>query len=197
MGGEFEQQPAVHGSEGQLTTLGTRTRARQPVEQPGELGRREIRIEQQPAARRDLRLVAGCAQRLADIGGSPVLPDDGGRHGHPGCAIPQHRGFALVADAHRRDIARREPRSAQRFDHGAALRIPDLERVVFNPPGLWKVLTEFALRLRDDLATRVEDQRARTGGALVEREMHFFEDLGAAPIRIQPARPRGRNPAAR
>ena len=53
---------------------------------------------------------------------------------------------------------------------GGQLRGPDLHRVVLDPAGLRKVLRQLALRLRDDAALRIEDDAARAGRALVQRE---------------------------
>ena len=170
MRGEFVQQPAVDGSERQLAALRACARAFDMIEQPGEFGCRKIRIEQQAGARGDLGFESRGAQGFAGCGGAPILPDDGGSHGRAGRALPQHGGLALVGDADCRDVARVRPGGAQRIDHRGALRIPDLLRVVFDPAGLRKVLREFALRLGHDAAPLIEDQRARTGGARIERE---------------------------
>jgi hypothetical protein len=67
---------------------------------------------------------------------------------------------------------------------------------VLDPAGLREVLRELALRLRDDLAAGVEQQRARAGGALVERETNLPES-GACTRQSSAGRPRGRRPAAR
>ena len=75
--GQPPQQEGIDGAEGELAALGARARAGDVVEHPGDLGRREIRVEPQPGLRDDRRLVARRAQRLADVGGAPVLPDDG------------------------------------------------------------------------------------------------------------------------
>src|SRR5258706_464304 len=73
--------------------------------------------------------------------------------------------------------------------HGAegefALRAPDFIRVVLHPAGLRVVLLEFALRRGDRLAGFVEDDGARTGGALVEGEdMTHVKDSNRADANI-------------
>ena len=83
------------------------------------------------------------------------------------------------------------PRCAQRVAHRRALRLPDLERVVLDPAGLRKVLRELALRQRDDAAGGIEQQRARAGGALVEREDELVGRSGAA-LTVQSVRRRAR-----
>ena len=107
MRGELEQQPAVDGAEGQLAALGALARAWHVVEQPGEFGRRKIRIEQQAGARGDLVFEPGGAQRLAGSGGAPVLPDDGGRDGRRRSRDPKARWFrAGCVMPDRGDVAR-------------------------------------------------------------------------------------------
>jgi hypothetical protein len=49
------------------------------VERPGDLGRAEIGVEQQPGFRLDRIFVPRRAQLGAAIGGAPVLPDDRAR----------------------------------------------------------------------------------------------------------------------
>ena len=44
---------------------------------------------------------------LADIGGSPTLPDDGVMHRLSRLRIPQHRRLSLVGDANRSDLRNR------------------------------------------------------------------------------------------
>ena len=69
------------------------------VEDPGDLGAGEIGIEDQAGLGRDLVLVAGALQRVAEVGGAAVLPDDGVVDRLAGAAVPHHRGLALVGDA--------------------------------------------------------------------------------------------------
>jgi hypothetical protein len=46
---------------------------------------------------------------------------------------------------------------------------PDFERVVFHPAGFWVNLLVFLLVGRDDVPYMVEDDKARIGGALIQR----------------------------
>ena len=65
--GQAPDQKAVDRAEAEIAALGGAARAFDVVEQPGELGAREIRVEHEPGARRDDRLMAGLAQRLAEL----------------------------------------------------------------------------------------------------------------------------------
>ena len=79
------------------------------VEQPGDLGGREIRIEHQAGFLRDRGLMPGRAQRRAGVGGAAVLPDDGVVDRPAVDAIPDDRGLALVGDADAGDVLGAEP----------------------------------------------------------------------------------------
>ena len=45
--GELPNQPAIHGAEGQFALRRARARAGHVIEQPGEFGRRKVRIRKQ------------------------------------------------------------------------------------------------------------------------------------------------------
>src|SRR5688572_24793727 len=110
------------------------------------------------------------AQALASFGRAPVLPDDGGRHGFAARALPQHRGLTLVGEADRGEVLWSRAGLRQRLLDGRELRRPDFPRVMLDPAGLREVLFELALRDGDDVAVVIEQDRAGTGGALIERQ---------------------------
>jgi len=78
------------------------------VEDPLQLGGRKIGIDQQPGARGDPVAMPGLAQFGAEIGGAPVLPDDGIMDRRARGPVPDKRGFALVGDADGGDVPRAE-----------------------------------------------------------------------------------------
>src|SRR5467141_5215244 len=80
---EAPREPGGDGAEGELAALGARAQAGDVVEQPLELGRGEIRIDDEPGLRLNGLLQAFALQRLAARGGAPVLPDDGAVDGFP------------------------------------------------------------------------------------------------------------------
>ena len=88
------------------------------VEQPADLGRREVRVEHQAGARAHHRLVTRALERRAGVGGAAILPDDGVGDRAAGLAVPQERGLALVGDADGAHLAgvdaARAPRRARR-----------------------------------------------------------------------------------
>jgi hypothetical protein len=166
--GELPHQPAVHRAKGQFAALGCLARAGHVVQHPLQLGAGEIGIDQQPGFGLDGVGMALLAQLCAGGLGAPVLPDDGVVHGLAGLAVPQNGGFALVGDAHGAHVAGRDARLGQRLARGGELGAPDFQRVVLHPAGAGVDLGQFELRLRHDVAQFVENDAARTGGALVE-----------------------------
>ncbi len=106
--GELPHQPAVDRAAGEFAALGAFARARHVVEQPGELGGRKVRVEQQAGALLHHRLGARGAQCLALRRRAPVLPHDRRRNRTAGGAFPDQRGLALVGDADRGKIGRRQ-----------------------------------------------------------------------------------------
>ena len=123
-----------------------RARAVDVVEQPGDLGGREVGIEQQAGLGRHRRLVSRRLERAAHVGGAPILPDDGVVDRLTGAPIPQHAGLALVGDADAGDVAGGEPGSGQRLARRLDRRAPDVLGIVLHPAVGREVLGELALR---------------------------------------------------
>ena len=144
--GEPPQQIAIDGAEHQFAAAGAFARARDVVENPGDLGAREIGIDDQAGLGRDHRLVAFALQFGADVGGAAVLPDDGAMDGLAGGAVPHHGGLALVGDPDRGDVFCLEAGLLQRVaaDHDG--RGPDVLRLMLDPARGRKMLRELLLR---------------------------------------------------
>ena len=103
-----------------------------------------VRIEHEPGARADERLVSVGAQRLAAAGGATVLPHQGTVERDAGVAVPYHRCLALVRDPDRRDSF--APDRGDDVVQGLRYCRPDLGRVVLDPPGRGKCLRELAMQ---------------------------------------------------
>ena len=128
-----------------------------------------------------------CEQRLQAFGfelvahrrRAPVLPDDRVAHGLAGVAIPDDRGLALIGDADRRDVASaaHPRRPAPRCAQSSCVRQIS-QRVLLDPARLREDLRRFALRQRAHLASMIEHDRARAGGALIQSEQksHASDD---------------------
>ena len=137
------------------------------VEDPADLGGREVGVNHQPGAAPDLLGAAKLPQLGTERLAAPVLPDDRVVDGLAGAAVPDHGGLALVGDADGLDVARGQPGLGDGLAGGGELRLPDFFRVVFYPAGLGVDLAELALRHRDNLSGIVEHDAARAGRALV------------------------------
>ena len=168
--GQAPEQKAIDGAEGEFATLGQIARAGHMVEQPGNLGGREIRVRQQAGARGDVGLMAGIFKPLAFVGGAPVLPDDRIVNRFSGFPVPDDGRFALVGDADRGDLPGRHPGPGDGLSAGLKHRAPEILRIVLDPAGARKMLRKFLLGGGGDSAIAPKDHRARRRGALVNRE---------------------------
>src|SRR5581483_12254642 len=134
------------------------------LEEPGDLGRGEVGIEQQAGLGGDGALVALRLERAAPVGGAAVLPDDRAVDGPAGAPVPDDAGLALVGDAEGGDIARLEPRSGEGLAGGLQSRAPDVLRIVLHPAGSRIVLGELALGEAQNAQVFGEDQGTTGSG---------------------------------
>ena len=103
--GQVPDHPAVHGAREKITGLRTRPQAGLAVEDPGELGAREVGIEQKPGQGRQPRFDPLFPQGIADGSRATVLPDKGPADGLSGAAVPDHDGLPLIGHPDGRDVA--------------------------------------------------------------------------------------------
>jgi hypothetical protein len=83
-------------------------------------------------------------------------------------SIPQDRCFSLIGDADSRDIGRRQLCLLQRGSSDGQLTRPNLFRVMFDPAGLRKVLSELLLSDGKNRSIVIKHDGARTSRSLVE-----------------------------
>jgi hypothetical protein len=144
--GQLEDEPAFHRADAQILA---RLAQRRPVlQRPGDLGRAEIGIEEEPGLLLQPRLLARFAEPRATVGRAPVLPDDGRREGAARPPAPEADRLALVGDPDRRDPCRAAGLLHHRAGAGKA-RFPDFLRIVLDPAGARIMLREFLLRSRE------------------------------------------------
>ena len=163
-------QPGIDGAKSELTALGLLSCARYVIKYPFQLGRREIRIENQAVFFLDDAGMTLLALLRARGFGAPVLPDDGVEDRLAGLAVPDYRGFTLVGDAQGGNVAWCNAGFLHDLGSGRQLAAPDFHRVVFYPTGLRKDLPELLLCRADDISRMIKDDAARAGGALIEGE---------------------------
>src|SRR5204863_5823335 len=164
------QGKAVDGAEGQLTALGACARARHMVEQPGDLGAGEVRVEQQPRLAANQGLGARGLEGRTRLRRAPVLPHDGAMDRLAAGALPDDRRLALVGDAERRDAG---DAAGGALDDLASRRervAPAVLRIVLDPSGSGIVLLELATRDGDRTCLCVKYDGPRRGGPLIDRQ---------------------------
>ena len=168
--GQAPDEKAVDGAEGQVSALRFSARARNIVEDPGDLRRREIGVEQQARALGHERLASALLEFGAKRRRSAVLPDDRIVDRAAGRPAPDQRRFALVCYP--------QPGKRAWLDAGPGESLPRCRergppqrfRVMLDPASLRKDLRELLLRHRDERGVRPKNDRARRGRALVDDE---------------------------
>ena len=134
--GQLPDEPGVHRAEAELAALGPLPGALDVVEDPADLRAGEVRSRgRSPVFRRKRGSWPAVPEAVAEARGAPVLPDDRVVNGPPGPALPDDRRLALVRDADRGEVVRREPGARDGLRRDAGLRRPDLGGVVLHPAG--------------------------------------------------------------
>ncbi len=106
--GELVHEPGIDGAESEATGLGGGAGAFDVVEEPGELGGREVGVDEEAGAGANRGFGALGRELAAVLRRAPVLPDDGVVDGAAGLAVPEQGSLALVCDADGVDISGRE-----------------------------------------------------------------------------------------
>ena len=106
----------------------------------------------------------------AELGGAPILPDNGIVDRLARFPVPDYHRLALVRDADGGNIG---GGGACLLDGGLDRpqhAVPDFLRVVLDPAILREVLGELLLSHAHDLARLVEQDRPARGRALIDRQ---------------------------
>jgi len=166
---EPPQQEGIDITEQHLARFRPLARAGEMVQQPADFQRAEIGGERQPGLGAEAA-GAALARELGDVlVHARILPDQRVGQRLAGLAIPQDGGLALVGDAQRRQVAGVQAALRHGLGDHLAGPQPDLVRIVLHPSGLRIDLPVLPLRAGDDSPGAVEDQKARAGGALIDR----------------------------
>ena len=166
--GKIPDQPRVDGPESQATDPGPGSRPLGVPEQPLDLGRAEVGIQFQAGFAADQPVGFVLSQRITNVGGAAVLPDDGVGDRLAGVAIPEQRSFSLVGDANRRDVTGRELGQAQCSFGGVQLGFPDRRGIMLDPARSGLNLRKLTLCDRHGSSEFVENNRPRTGRPLIQ-----------------------------
>jgi hypothetical protein len=89
----------------------------------------------------------------------------------------------LVGDPDRGHVGRSGSRVVQSRRDDRARHLPDLARVVFDPPGVRIVLSELGVGPSSDLGPRIYDQHLDAGRSRVDRQ-HQFGHRARSPFRF-------------
>jgi hypothetical protein len=136
--------------------------------------------------------VSGGFEAFADVGGAAVLPDESIANWLAGFAVPQDCGFALVGDTDGGNILGLCVGSGERFQGDPDLRRRNLLGIVFHPTGLGKYLIELALRDGSHFAIAIEQERSRTGRALIECQNVLHDSSSNAGVDHSGSKPRSK-----
>ena len=154
--GELPDQPGLHRSEQQLALLCKLSRTLNIIENPLDLRRRKIRVNDQS------RLLTVCLletlrlQCIRNVRSSAALPHDRIIDRFSSLLVPDNRRLTLIGDTDRRNIRRRRADHVHRLDRHAKHCRPDLIGIVLHPSRIRKKLPELFLCHRTDLSLLVK-----------------------------------------
>ncbi len=167
---EVPDQPGVDRAEDRAPVARPLGEAVDLAQEPFDLRRREVRVQDEARVRADERLVPGGAQLVAAVGRAPVLPDDRAMQRLARHRIPHAHRLALIGDPDRAEAAVRDPGVRERLQGDRARRLPDLAGIVLDQAGAREMLLQLAVGAPDELRLVVEDQAGAARRALVDRE---------------------------
>jgi hypothetical protein len=168
--GQSPEQERIDGAERELASLGFRPCTRHVIEQPADLGGREVRINQQPGAFADQLFGTIGQKACTGVSRAPILPHDRPMDRATGAALPNNHRLALVGDANSGEIARSQPGACESLlDHRDGPG-PDLFRIVLDLTRRGEMLRELALSKPAYLQPSIEDDGPRRGRSLVDGE---------------------------
>jgi len=167
---ELVHQPRIHGAKRQLATPRRRPRTVNVVEEPGDLGTREVRIEQEACTLVHQGLNPAGTEGGAFGGGAAVLPNDGAMDRPARCAVPKEGGLTLVRDPNGANAGWSNAGRGEGACEGLEHARPDCFTVVFDLPRCRKVLGDGHRVTPDDVPPHLEDEHRGTRRALVDRE---------------------------
>jgi hypothetical protein len=168
--GKLPDEPRIDGAEREFTALGPFAGAVDVIEQPADLGAGKISVDDEARLLREEWRVAGRSQFVAHGRRPPILPDDGVGDWSAGRTFPDDRGLALVRDTDCGDAVGADVRLGEGLVKNTRLRRPDFGGVMLDPTGVRKDLLKLSLRGGLHVAAAIEQDRPRTGRALVERQ---------------------------
>ena len=178
--GEVPHDPRVGSAEERVAALGRRAQPVDVLQQPLQLAAGEVGGRRQPGLAPDDLAAAVGVQGRGDAVGAGVLPDDGVVPRTAGMPVPDDRRLALVGDADGVQVAGAEAGAGKCGPDDGLGALPDLQRVVLDPPGAGEDLLVLELVAAHRLAGVVEDHEPRARRALVDGAHEVSHGLSLA-----------------
>ena len=139
------------------------------LEYPANLCSREVRVDDQTCLLSEAVGQPPVLKLVGVIRGAAALPDYRVADRLTRHPVPDYRCLALVGDAYGCDLVVGRADVSHGFSRYRKLSLPYLVSVVLYPSGLRKILGEFLLHHRADIALAVKEDTAVRGRARVER----------------------------
>ena len=159
---------AVDSPRGQIAGLGPPASIGHVIENPGDLGRREVGVDHQARSLGNPRLIA--SETITGLRRATVLPDQGRRDGSPRIAFPNNRRLPLIGQSDGRDPIRFQSGFEQRPGHLRTDRTDQRDRIVLDPAGLGVARRQLGLALARRLELIVVDNRSGACRSLVDHQ---------------------------
>lgn len=157
--GQPPDQPGIHRARREFAVFRSCPSPFDVVEDPRDLGCREVGIEFQ--AGHPAHALGGRGKLLASVGGSSVLPNDGGMDGSSGGALPDNHGLALVGDGDAEEVVRGDSGLGEGASRRSELGVPNGLGVVLHPSRTRVRLREFDLAHTKRTASGIEHDGPR------------------------------------
>ncbi len=167
--GQLPDEPRLHRSEQQLPRLRLLPGTGHIVQDPFQLGGREIGVDDQTRLFPEFLGQPPGLQLIAVGAGAAALPDDGMVNGLPRVPVPHDGGLALVGDADRRDVRCAGTYLIHGGKRHAQLGGPDLVGIVLHPAGFREILSKLLLRHTAHFPFFVEKDAAVRCGPGIQR----------------------------
>src|SRR5688572_21701906 len=166
---QVPDNPCVDIAKQEFTIFGFGARLWEVIQDPFDLWAGEICGERQACLRSKSILFSILCQFIDDRIRTRILPDDGIVNGLASIFIPDDSCLALICNADGNNISRLKSVHFQRTLNHLLSPQPNFQWIMFHPARLGINLPMFLLVNRNDISSMIEDDKASTGGALINR----------------------------
>ena len=182
---QLPHQPGVYRPKTKLPFFRPLPRTRNLIENPGNLGRREIGVNQQTCRLADILPPALFFQLFAQWCCPAALPNNCVIDRAASALFPNNRRLPLIGDPDGGDLLRFNPCQQHRVDQYAILGRVNFHRVMLHPAFMRVILGILPLGNTDNLLIMVENHCTGTSRPLVKGyHILFIHDLSPSLIKI-------------